>query len=350
MNKNNEPDIFQQKADKIEKESKSQNQKTTTKKVADVPIPPPVVETDMGTSLQSGGGTTSTVSAVSKKETKKPPAPAKEYTNDELIRLLANKDERGVIMATKSRFLKKGVPEAVFEREAQYALMLIRSNQYLIQCLKNDKMAVVEAFGSVADLGLSLNPELKLAYLVPRKGKIYFQSSYMGKREVVMRTGAVKDVFAELVYENDEFDVIKGSEPRIYHKPDYFAEDRGKLRGGYWVCILNDGTTKFGVMPQQRIAEIQQRSEAVKAGKGSPWDTDLEEMQKKTIFNWGWKDMPKTGLSEEAIEKLTIEGKYEREEIQQQAELQKIQPDYFDEDEPAPGKKIKTIHIPPSGE
>ena len=183
----------------------------------------------------------------------------------------------------KQAFVAAGGTEQQFAREVNFAMQAMMNNTYLIQCAQSDPQHLVEAIKNVGLTGLSLNPELRLGYLVPFKGKIKFMSSYMGKVDILIRTGVVKTIQAELVYETDEFKYEKGIKPVLKHKPDVFAEDRGKLKGGYYIAILANGEKIFDVMPEKRIQEIKGRSEAVKSGKTSPWDTDFEEMAKKGL-------------------------------------------------------------------
>lgn len=183
----------------------------------------------------------------------------------------------------KQAFMAAGGTEQQFAREINFAMQAMLNNQYLLQCAKSDPEYLVEAVKNVGLTGLSLNPELRLGYLVPFKGKIKFMASYMGKVDILIRTGVVKSIQAELVYENDEFKYEKGIKPVLKHVPDVFSTDRGKLKGGYYIAILANGEKIFDVMPEKRIQEIKRRSESVKSGKSSPWDTDFEEMAKKGL-------------------------------------------------------------------
>lgn len=183
----------------------------------------------------------------------------------------------------KKAFIAAGGTEIQFAREVNFAMQALMNNDYLISCAKNNPEFLIEAIKNVALTGLSLNPELRHGYLVPYKGKIFFRASYMGKCEILMRAGVVKWIEANLVYDKDHFEVKKGSVSEIVHKPDYFSTERGKIKGGYWVAVLPNGDTVFDVMPVSRIEEIKARSEAVKSGKGSPWETDYEEMAKKRL-------------------------------------------------------------------
>ena len=85
------------------------------------------------------------------------------------------------------------------------------NNPYLIDCARQYPDHLVEAIKNVSLTGLTLNPELRLGYLVPYKGKVKFQASYMGKVDILIRTGVVKDIYSDLVYANDEFCMTKGT-------------------------------------------------------------------------------------------------------------------------------------------
>ena len=220
------------------------------------------------------------------------------------------------IMQPKPAYIAAGGTEKEFDREANFAMDILVANEYLMRCAQADPQALAAAVKNVGLTGLSLNPEKKLGYLVPFKGKIKFMSSYMGKIEVLIRTGVVRSIQADLVYEKDQFVYRKGVNATLEHTPDIFAEDRGKLKGGYYIAILANGQIQYDVMPEKRIQEIKSRSEAVKSGKTSPWDTDFEEMAKKTIINWAFKSLPKTGVSDDMLKTLEAEMDYEREDFE----------------------------------
>jgi recombination protein RecT len=206
------------------------------------------------------------------------------------------------------------------------------NNDFLLDCAKKFPDHFLEAIKNVALTDLTLNPELRLAYLVPYKGKVKFQSSYIGKIEILTRAGVVRQIEANLVYESDIFRVSKGTHSEIIHEPNYFAANRGKIMGGYYVAILPNGEKKFDVMPKARIDDIMNRSEAVKAGKGSPWDTDFEEMAKKTIINWSFKSLPKTGISESMLKVIEIDSQSDNEEFEDWKKSQQSKGDRFDEE------------------
>ena len=257
-----------------------------------------------------------TNSETKQKETAK--VPEKKAEQNEVPAIPKKLVEAGLLNALispKKAFIESGGTKEQFTKEVNFAMQALMDNDYLLQCAKSYPDHLVEAIKNVGLTGLTLNPTLKLGYLVPYKGKIKFQPSYMGKREIVNRSGAVKDSYAVLVREKDKFEMAKGTEGYIKHTINPFV-DRGELLGGYWVCELTNGAKSFDAMPKERIEEIKSRSESVKSGKQSPWDSDFNEMATKTIYNWGFKFMPKTGLSEDQVKALEIDSDIDRDQFE----------------------------------
>ena len=233
----------------------------------------------------------------------------------------------------KQAFVAAGGTEQQFAKEVNFAMQAMMNNPFLIQCAQSDPQHLVEAIKNVGLTGLTLNPELRLGYLVPFKGKIKFMSSYMGKIDILMRTGVVRSIYAELVYSKDQFIYRKGVNGTLEHTPDVFSKDRGAIVGGYYVAVLTNGQVQYDVMPIDRIEEIKSRSESVKKGNSSPWTTDYVEMAKKTIINWAFKSLPKTGISDDMIKAIEAEADYEREEFEDwKREQEKQQRDSFMDD------------------
>ena len=222
--------------------------------------------------------------------------------------------------------------EREFMKEASFAIQAFGNNDYLAQIGNQDKFSVINAIINVAQTGLTLNPVLKLGYLVPMDKKVLFWPSYMGKREIVMRTGIVKDAYARLVYKGDQFEIKYGTGGYVKHVPDPWTEKKPEdIVGGYWYCLLKDDTEKFGTMNQSEIKAIQKRSPSVNASH-SPWKTDWEQMALKTIFNRGFKEMPKTGISDDQLRALEISDRPEEETLKSWIRSMETKQDRFDDD------------------
>jgi recombination protein RecT len=241
------------------------------------------------------------------------------------------------LLAPKKAFIAAGGTEVEFNRELNFAAQILESNDYLRSVAMQNPESLITAIKNVGLTKLSLNPELKLGYLVPRKNKgvnaVYFTSSYMGKREILMRSGCVRWIEANLVYAGDEFEVMKGTTTYINHKPDpWGSRSQENIKGGYWMAILNNGEKVCDTMPMQRILEVKARSESVKAGKESPWDTDFVEMARKTILNAAYSQLPKTDISDAVLRVMEVESTYDDEEFDDWKKQQEESKDRFQQD------------------
>jgi recombination protein RecT len=129
-----------------------------------------------------------------------------------------------------------------------------------------------------------LEPDGRRAHLIPfrnnkaNRTELQVIVDYKGIVELVMRSGLVSNLHADVVCENDAFDVNKGEIVR--HSINYRAP-RGAVFAVYAICRFKDGTEKADVMSVDEIEAVRKRS---RAGQSGPWVTDWNEMAKKTVF------------------------------------------------------------------
>lgn len=209
-----------------------------------------------------------------------------------------------------------------FEREAGFAIQMISGNDYALTQAMNNKQSVIDAVTNIAAIGISLNPAKKQAYLVPRKGKICLDISYMGLIDLAIQDGGIKWAQAQLVYEKDTF-ALNGMDKMPLHQFNPFAKDRGEIVGVYVVVKTVDGEYLTHTMDIDAAYAIRDRSESWKRnqpGKRGPWETDPGEMIKKTCVKQAYKYWPKTDRLNKAIHFLDTEGGEGVEPIQQRNE------------------------------
>ena len=185
-----------------------------------------------------------------------------------------------------------------FEREAGFAIQILTSGDYIAKLAAGDRQSVVNAVTNIAAIGISLNPAKKQAYLVPRKGKICLDISYMGLIDLAIDSGSIMWAQAALVHANDAF-TLNGFDKPPTHSFNPFSKERGDMVGAYVVVKMHSGDYLTECMSREDIDAIKNRSESVKAGKSSPWDTDYGEMAKKT---------PKSDRLDQAIHHLNTDG------------------------------------------
>lgn len=193
-----------------------------------------------------------------------------------------------------------------FDREANFAIQVIEGNSFAMSVAQGNRQSVINAVTNVAAIGLSLNPATKFAYLVPRKGGIVLEISYMGLIRLATDSGSVRWVKAELVHQADHFAVNGFGQPPS-HSFNPFGAGRGPVVGVYCVAKTADGDYLTDVMSIEEVHSIRDRSEAWSRGQKGPWKTDPGEMTKKTIVKRASKMWPKTERLAEAIHYLNNE-------------------------------------------
>lgn len=165
------------------------------------------------------------------------------------------------------------------ERFVRVALTALTRTPKLAEC---DQASFFQALLSLSQYGLE--PDGRRAHLIPFENRkrgvceVQLIIDYKGLAELVMRSGLVSNLHADIVCENDDFEYDKGFITR--HRVDFRA-DRGKPYAVYCVCRFRDGTEKCDVMTLAEVEKIRSRS---KAGQSGPWVTDFNEMAKKSVF------------------------------------------------------------------
>jgi phage RecT family recombinase len=185
-----------------------------------------------------------------------------------------------------------------FAKEAQFALQLLHSNDYLVKAAQSNPAALEYALINIASIGISLNPALKEAYLVPRGGKICLDPSYIGLIKLATDTGAIEWVQAEIVKEKDVFE-YQGVGKAPIHKMNPFG-DRGQTIGVYCVAKLSSGEFLSTVMSRSECDAIRDKSS--QASKSGPWVSFYEEMLKKTVIKRAAKLWPRSERLLNAVE------------------------------------------------
>ena len=192
-----------------------------------------------------------------------------------------------------------------FNKEASFALQIIEKSQALQQCLQANPESVRNSIVNVATTGLSLNPVLNFAYLIPRKGKCCLDPGYQGLIKILTDAGSIRNIDANDVFVNDDFLLEKGSDPKIIHKPT--LKEKGEYIGTYAIAFFSTGGSQFLFMNSSEIEAVKNVSEA-KDSKYSPWNTDfLPEMRKKTVIKRLYKILPKTKIDEKVLAALELE-------------------------------------------
>lgn len=123
---------------------------------------------------------------------------------------------------------------------------------------------------------------------------------YQGLLKQIRNSGELKEVTANVVYENDVFKYVQGDEEKITHEPKMDGS-RGKPKAAYAIVKTKDGGVYRAVLTKEKLQELQKRSPAGKKNKG-PWQTDPDEMWKKSAIRAVSKIAPKSSELDRYIE------------------------------------------------
>ena len=98
-------------------------------------------------------------------------------------------------------------PEKV-KQEISFAIQIINKSPQLQKCSKESLQVAVL---NISNIGLSLNPASKEAYLIPRwnsaakQNEACLEPSYVGLVKLLTDAGSVTSVLCQLVHEGDVF-------------------------------------------------------------------------------------------------------------------------------------------------
>ncbi|ELY4101175.1 recombinase RecT [Cronobacter sp. HA18006] len=205
-------------------------------------------------------------------------------------------------------------PSINFKRESEFAMQIFANNDYLAKTAMNNTTSTRSAIMNVAAIGITLNPAQKLAYLVPRKGAICLDISYMGLMHIAQQSGAIKWCQSAIVRKNDQFRREGLDKPPVHIYSEFDTkEQRGEVVGAYVVVKTDDGDYLTHTMRIEDIYSIRDRSEAWKKyktdnSKKCPWVTDEEQMMLKTVVKQAAKYWPRRERLDAAIDYVNTEG------------------------------------------
>ena len=167
-------------------------------------------------------------------------------------------------------------------RFVQNSVALLNGNDTLMKFAREHGTSQIKAGlmrGAYQGLD-ALNGEM---YLVPYGSTSNFMQPYKGDVKMVKKYSQrpIKDVYAKLVREGDEFEegVING-EPTINFKPLPFND--GKIIGAFAVCLYVDGGMVYDTMSLKDLENTRSSSKA----KNSPaWSKFTGQMYLKTVLH-----------------------------------------------------------------
>lgn len=193
--------------------------------------------------------------------------------------------------------LARALPNALSaDRMVRLAITMLRRNEALQRCTPLSIMACVV---EIAQLGLEPEGVLGHAYMVPFGDQCTLIVGYRGFMHLMYQSGAYSQIAAEVVRAKDKFKHLLGTQRGLMHEPatipmkkkgDIFVpdDDPDTWRGAYCTTLTLAGASAFTYVEKAKILNARSRSRGwqkfLKEGKSTPWNTDAEEMWKKTAI------------------------------------------------------------------
>jgi len=198
-----------------------------------------------------------------------------------------------------------------------------------------DPKSLIFATAKAYEQGYSFDPKDAEAYFIPYKNKngiqeIQFQKGYRGIMKDLMKRPDVVDIVADVVYEDDKFEVGKDPAGRLVllqHHPNIFKRSKDKIIGAYafvFYKVEGEGVVSNGVVMSAEEIEADFRSLSMadkyaKKKEDSFWEKWKADMYKKTVIKQLRKILPP--LPEETIQAYQELSKKEENVSEERKEL-----------------------------
>jgi recombination protein RecT len=198
------------------------------------------------------------------------------------------------LLTAEAKFLAISGKQEEAKIELGFAAMLMEKNPILKQCTPS---TIANAVINVARTGITLNPVLKLAHLVPRKNKGVWECTmdfdYKGLVKVLKDNNCVKDIRAVIVYKDEVYEEslspITPHKHEVKHTDTEEEQNKRQFRGVYAIVLLPDNTVIYTpFMPYWEVLKVEKVSQGG-GSEYSPWKKWREEMVKKTKIKRDFK-------------------------------------------------------------
>ena len=195
----------------------------------------------------------------------------------------ADKPQFSVALTEELHKVNSALPEGFNQqRFVQNAVALLNGNDTLTTFAKEHGTdQIKQEMLQAAYLGLDFMSNE--AYLVPYGKKLDFTISYKGKVKLAQKYSVrpVKDMYAKLVREDDEFiESIVNGEPSINFTPKPF--NNGKVIGAFAVCLFADGGMTYETMSLEELQKVRKHSKMSNKGAWNDW---TDQMYLKSVLH-----------------------------------------------------------------
>lgn len=159
---------------------------------------------------------------------------------------------------------------------AYYALKNAPGGNLLEKCTPD---SIYNALLDMVTQGLS--PAKTQCYFVPYGNSVKLTRSYFGTMKVVKQLPEVRDIYAEVIYEGDDFKIKNENGRKVFisHDTDWQNADN-PIVGAYCIIEKQDGEKILTVMTKKEIDKSWAQAKTKNVQNNFP-----QEMAKRTVIN-----------------------------------------------------------------
>lgn len=152
----------------------------------------------------------------------------------------------------------------------QIVINEIKKNERLLQAFTENPSSMFASILAGAEIGLVPSDLLGEFYLIPRNikqdgGKYKLTVTpligYKGLHKILLRSGEIENIEAQVVFEGEEFKVSLGTSPKLEHTPDFsLPRTADKITHVYAVAHYKSGRCQFQVLTRTEVMAIRDLS------------------------------------------------------------------------------------------
>ena len=201
------------------------------------------------------------------------------------------------LLESQKKQLSLALPKHITaDKMMRVALSEIYRSKALQECTA---ISLLQCIVIASQLGLFPDSLTGESYLVPfnnnksRTKEAQLMIGYQGLLKLAYQSNQISNITAKVVHENDKFSYQYGLKPDLIHVPA--PSDRGDVAYYYAVANLMNGGATFEVMSKDDVVNhMKKYSKASSSSAMSPWQTQFDEMAKKTLIRKIVKLLPRS--------------------------------------------------------
>jgi len=179
--------------------------------------------------------------------------------------------------------VKEGLPKDLnIQRFVNNSIALLNDNEQLSSFAKQYGTGQIKS-ALLKSAFLGLDAMSKEVYLIPYSNKLNFQIDYRGAKKLVKKYAIrpVKDIYAELVRQGDDFKIWSDNGGQHYEfNPLPFSDNA--IIGAFAVVKYEDGSVFIDTMT---VAELENTRKHSKAKNSMAWTDYRGQMYLKTVLH-----------------------------------------------------------------